>query len=172
MKRYTKQIVQGGLLTAIYVALTYAQNLLWPDSATMAVQFRLSEALCVFAFFTPASIYGLSLGCLLFNLSSIGALPFDFLVGTAATFLATGCMWKLRGKRVLGLPLLGLLMPALWNAPLVGLELTLCLADRFSWGVFGMNALFVFLGEAAVLLVLGSILFHALDRGLAKRLLK
>lgn len=172
MKSTTKQLVQGGLLAAIYVALTYAQNILWPDSATMAVQFRLSEALCVFAFFTPSAIYGLGLGCLLFNLSSVGALPFDFLVGTAASVISTACMWKLRGRRVLGLPLPGLLMPALWNAPLVGLELTLCLADRFSWGVFGMNALFVFLGEAAVLLVLGSILFRVLDRGLARRLLK
>ena len=60
----TRKLTTGGLLAALYVVLTYAQNLLWPGSTTMAIQMRLSEALCIFAFFTPAAIPGLTLGCL------------------------------------------------------------------------------------------------------------
>ena len=71
----------GGVLAALYVVLTYAQNLLWPGSTTMAIQMRLSEALCIFAFFTPAAIPGLTLGCLLYNVSWAQALPLDWLVG-------------------------------------------------------------------------------------------
>ena len=62
MSKHTKNLVYGGVLAALYVALTYAQNLLWPGSTTMAIQMRLSEALCIFAFFTPAAIPGLTLG--------------------------------------------------------------------------------------------------------------
>lgn len=70
-----------------------------------------------FAFFTPAAIPGLTLGCLLYNVSWAQALPLDWLVGSLATLLATACMWALRKVRIKKCPFLGLLMPAVWNAP-------------------------------------------------------
>ena len=73
--RNAKFLAQGAILAAIYVGLTYLQNLLLPNSASWPIQCRVSEALCVLAFFTPAAIYGLSIGCLLFNLSYAMALP-------------------------------------------------------------------------------------------------
>lgn len=158
-------LTQGAALAALYVALTYAQGFLLPNSTSMAMQFRLSEALSVFAFFAPAAAPGLALGCLLYNLSNAGALPLDFVIGTAATFGACWSMRRLRNVRFLGIPLAGLLMPALWNGILVGAELTLCLTDAgFSWPVFGLNALCVAAGEAAVLLIPGSVLYLALRR--------
>lgn len=95
----------------------------------MAIQMRLSEALCIFAFFTPAAIPGLTLGCLLYNVSWAQALPLDWLVGSLATLLATACMWALRKVRIKKCPFLGLLMPAVWNAPLVGWELAAYLGE-------------------------------------------
>jgi uncharacterized membrane protein len=127
----------------------------------MAMQFRASEALCVLAFFTPAAIPGLAVGCLLFNLTFIGSLPLDFLVGTLATLGATGSMWLLRK-----VPIVGVLMPALWNAVLVGWELSI-----YMGGGFWMNALYVAIGEAAVLLTLGTALYFAMkSRNLHTRL--
>jgi len=159
----TRFLVYGGVLAALYVVLTYLQNWIWPGSATMAVQFRFSEALCVFACLTPAAIPGLAVGCLIFNLSWAQALPLDWLVGTAATLGAGVCMWLLRKVRIKKLPIVALLMPAVWNAPLVGLELTLYLSEvGFTWPVLGWNMLTVFVGEAAVVCVLGSILYTAL----------
>lgn len=158
-----RKIVLGGVIAALYVALTYAQNFIWPGSATMAIQLRLSEALCVLAFFTPAAIPGLTLGCLIFNVSFAQALPLDWVVGSLATLLATLMMWKLRFVQFKRLPVLGLLMPAIFNAPLVGWELTVYLGDTgFTLAAFALNALFVFLGEAIVLLVLGPVVYFAI----------
>ena len=82
-----RMITHGAILAALYVALTYLQNWLLPGTTSAAIQFRASEALCIFALFTPAAIPGLTVGCLLFNISNAGALPLDWLVGTGATLL-------------------------------------------------------------------------------------
>ena len=166
MNRKTRNLTYGALIAALYVALCYLQNAIFPDSASMAIQFRAAEALCVLAFFTPAAIPGLSIGCLLFNVSFAMALPLDFLVGTLATLLAAWGMYLTRRVTVKGYPLLGMLMPAVSNALLVGWELTVYIG-----GGFGINALYVAIGEAAVLLTLGTGLYYALKtRGLGKRL--
>lgn len=159
-------LAHGALIAALYVALTYMQNFLIPGSATWAIQFRASEALCVLAFFTPAAIPGLTLGCLLFNISFAGALPLDFLVGSLATLLAATGMYGLRKVTVKGYPLPAMLLPAVSNGILVGWELSV-----YVGGGFWLNALYVAIGEAAVLLTLGTALFYALcTKGLAKRL--
>lgn len=161
MNKKVRQMVRAALIAGLYVVLTHLQNLIFPNSATMAIQFRASEALCVLAFFTPAAIPGLAVGCLLFNLTFIGSLPLDFLVGTLATLGAAGSMWLLRR-----FPAIGLLMPALWNAVLVGWELSVYIG-----GGFWINAAFVAIGEAAVLLTLGTALYYALkSRNLHTRL--
>ena len=166
MHRNIRHLTHAALMAALYVALTYFQNLLLPGSATWAIQFRVSEALCVLALFTPAAIGGLSVGCLLFNLSYSAALPLDFLVGTLATALACSSMYLTRKITLRSMPLLSLLMPALWNGLLVGWELSLHIG-----GGFWLNAMYVAIGEAAVLLILGSALYRVmLSRGLAARL--
>ena len=157
MRKSIRFTVYAALIAALYVALTYLQNFLLPGSATWAIQFRASEALCVLAFFTPAAIPGLTVGCLLFNISYAGALPLDFVVGSLASLLATLAMWLTRKVTIKGYPLLGLLMPALFNAFLVGWELTVYIG-----GGFWLNALYVAIGEAAVLLTLGSALYCAI----------
>ena len=75
MKPYSRHLAHAAIIAALYAVLTHMQNILFPGSASMAIQFRVSEALCVLAFFTPAAIPGLSLGCLLFNITSGAALP-------------------------------------------------------------------------------------------------
>lgn len=163
MKR-TRRLVYAAVLAALYVALCHLQNLLLPGSASWAIQFRVAEALCVLAFFTPAAIWGLSVGCLLFNLSFSYALPLDFLVGTAVTAFCTLGMYLSRKLTVKGLPVLGLLLPAVCNGLLVGWELSVYIGSAF-W----LNALYVAIGELAVLLTLGTVLYFAIrKRGLDK----
>ena len=159
MKKRPRYLAQAAIIAALYVVLTHFQNILLPGSATWAIQMRLSEALCVLAFFTPAAVMGLPVGCLLFNLTFAAALPLDFLVGSLATYLAAQSMWWLRKVTVKGLPLPGLLMPALFNALLVGWELTVYIGNPFS-----MNAVFVAIGEVAVLLTFGSVLYFAMKK--------
>ena len=166
MKNKVKFLTQGALIAALYVALTYMQNFLVPGSASWAIQFRVSEALCVLAFFTPAAVAGLTVGCFLFNISFAGALPLDWLVGSLATLLATGGMYLTRKITVKKLPILGLLLPAIFNGLLVGWELAEVIGNSF-W----LNVLYVAIGELAVLLVLGTLLYYTMTRwGLDKRL--
>lgn len=166
MNKKIRNMVYAAIIAALYAVLTHMQNILLPGTATMAIQFRASEALCVLAFFTPAAIPGLTLGCLVFNLTSGSALPLDFLMGSLASLLAAWGMWASRKITVKGLPVLGLAMPAITNAVLVGWELT-----AYIGGGFWINALYVAIGEIAVLATLGAALYYALKvRGLDKRL--
>ncbi len=158
MKKNTRYLVHGALIAALYVTLTYMQNALLPGSASQTIQFRVSEALCVLALFTPAAIPGLTVGCLLFNISN-GAIPLDFLIGSAASFLAAGAMYLTRNIKLRSYPLLSLLMPALFNGLLVGWEL-----DYIIGGGFWFNGGCVAIGELGVLLSLGSVLYYSLKK--------
>ena len=166
MRKYARHLAHAAVLAALYAVLTHFQNILLPNSASFAIQLRLSEALCVLAFFTPAAPFGLAVGCLIFNLTFAAALPLDFVVGTLASYFAGKAMWWTRNLTVGGYPLAGMLMPALFNALLVGWELT-----AYIGGGFWLNAVYVAIGEAAVLLTLGTVLYYAMKkRGLDKRL--
>ena len=166
MKKNTRNLVHCATICALYVALTHLQNLLSPGSATWAIQFRASEALCVLAFFTPSAVLGLTLGTLLFNITYAQALPLDFLLGSLATLLAALAMYHSRKWTIRGYPLFGLLMPALFNALIIGWELSIYIG-----GAFWFNALTVAIGELGVLLTLGSALYYGLRaRGLDKKL--
>ena len=166
MKKQTRYLVQCAMIAALYAVITHMQNILLYGSTTWAIQFRLSEALCVLAFFTPAAIPGLTLGCLLFNITFAQALPLDFLAGSLATMLSAICMWQGRKLTLKGYPLFGLLMPALWNGLIVGAELAIYIG-----GGFWLNAALVAVGELGVLFTLGSGLYYAVKlRGLDKKL--
>ena len=159
MRNHARHLAHAAIIAALYAVLTHFQNILLPNSASFAIQLRMSEALCVLAFFTPAAPLGLAVGCLIFNLTFAAALPLDFLVGTIATYLAAKAMWLTRNITVGKLPLLGMLMPALFNAVLVGWELSIYIG-----GGFWMNALYVAIGESAVLLTAGTVLYFAMKR--------
>ena len=168
MRSKPRFLAQGAMIAALYAGLTYMQNFLIPGSATWAIQFRASEALCVLALFTPAAIPGLTVGCVLFNLTFAGALPLDVPLGGLATLLAAAGMYGLRNVKIKGYPLLAMLLPALSNAFLVGWELSVYIG-----GGFWLNALYVAIGELAVMLTLGTALYYALQsRGLADRIFR
>lgn len=155
----TRFWVYAAAIAAMYAALCHLQNIIFPNSASMMIQFRVAEALCVLAFFTPAAIPGLTVGCLLFNITSAAALPLDFLIGSAATLLAAWLMYLLRNVKLWSVPVVGLLMPAVTNAFLVGWELSFYIG-----GGFWLNALYVAIGEVAVLLTLGSALYAVIAK--------
>ncbi len=168
MNKKTKMLTHGAVIAALYVALTYLQNFLLPGTTSAVIQFRASEALCVLAFFTPAAIPGLTVGCLLFNISNTGTMLLDVVLGTLATLLAVSGMYLTRRITVKGYPLPGMLLPAVFNGLLIGWEL-----DYYFGGGFWLNGAFVAAGEGAVLLTLGSLLYYIMkNRGLARRLYK
>ena len=159
MRNKGRFLTQAAIIAAMYVALSYMQNFLVPGSASWMIQFRVSEALCVLAFFTPAATWGLTIGCFLFNLQFAGTMPLDLVVGPVATMLACGGMYLSRNLRMKKYPFLGMLLPAVSNGLLVGAELA-----WYFGGGFWLNAACVAAGEAAVLLSLGSLLYFTVDK--------
>ncbi len=84
MNKKAKYIAQGAMIAALYVVLTLVANAF--GLANAAIQVRISEALTVLPFFTPAAIPGLFVGCILSNILT-GCLPLDTVFGSLATLL-------------------------------------------------------------------------------------
>lgn len=164
IRKSTINLVQGAIIAALYVVLTYAQELLLPGTTSMAVQFRASELLTVFALFTPAAIPGLTVGCIIANLVCFQALPLDIVIGSLATFLACLCMYALRNVRWFNLPVLALLMPVFFNGILIGLEIELFIGEGFSIVGFLTTAGLVALGEFVVVTIVGAFFTAFLEK--------
>lgn len=151
-------ITQAGIIAALYAVLTIGQNLLLPGTASMAVQFRVAEVLCVLAVYTPAAIPGLTIGCVIANISSVtaGLGFYDMIFGSLASLLAALTMYGLRDVRIKNIPFLALLMPAIFNGIIVGLEISIFFVDSgFTFAGFLITGGCVALGELVVLTVLG-----------------
>ena len=170
----TATLTQTAVIAAMYAALTYAQGFLLPGTTTAAVQFRASEALNVLAFFTPAAIPGLTLGCVISNIYSIGqGLPLDMIFGSLATLGSSVCMYLLRNAKIKDFPLPAMFMPALFNGVIVGWEIeTFFMEGPFRLGSFLIQGGCVALGELAVMFTLGIALYFACRKINIKKQLK
>ena len=154
-----KQLSTAALIAAAYAALTYAAAAL--GICYGPIQFRISEAMCVLAAFTPAAIPGLTLGCLLGNLgSTLG--PVDWLCGTLATLLASMSGYALRNLK--GAMWLVPLPSVIFNAVIVGAELAVLLGEGAFWPMFAINAAWVGVGQAVVCYLLGIPVYFAIER--------
>lgn len=154
-------LVQAAMIAALYTVLTLVAIML--NWAFGPVQFRFSEAMTVLPVFTSAAIPGLTIGCFLSNLwSNMGVM--DMIFGTAASLLAAIATRAVRHVRVKGIPVLAPLPPVLFNALIVGLEITIISPEGFLWPAFLANALSVGAGQLAACYVLGLPLAILLDR--------
>ena len=136
-KTATLKLATAAVVGACYAVLTM---ILAPISYG-AVQFRVSEALCILPFFMPCTAWGLFGGCI---------------IATLAAALLTAEIG--RHGHDLGRKILACLMPVLFNAVVVGAVITSAYngLNIFSHpAAFGLNAAQVGLGEAAVLFVIG-----------------
>lgn len=153
MNNKTRLLCVSAVVGAAYAVLTVA---LAPISYG-ALQFRLSEALCILPYFIPGTAWGLAAGCCIANLMTGNI--FDIIFGSLATLLAAFCTARIgrRGHTAL-FALCACLMPVLFNAVVVGAVITQAYngMDIFSHlGVFALNAAQVGLGEAGVMLLVG-----------------
>ena len=140
-----KLICQGGIIAALYLALTLLANAL--GLANYAVQVRFSESLTILPYFTPAAVPGLFVGCLLSNILTGCALP-DIIFGSLATLIGAVATYMLRNKSKWLAPLPAILSNAI-IVPFVllyayGIEplwfsfVTVTAGEIISCGVLGM----------------------------------
>lgn len=153
-------ITQAAVIAAIYVVLTIfiaAFNL-----ASGNIQVRISEALCILPFFTPAAIPGLWIGCLLANLIT-GASVFDIIFGSLATLIGAVGTYLLRKHKFLCT-----LPPVISNAVIIPILLRYAYGFTFIYQGMDLSisffALTVGLGEVISICVLGQILLQVLNK--------
>ena len=146
-----RNLVYGGIIGALYVALTLA----FLPISFGAIQFRISEALVILPVFTPAAIPGVFIGCLLANWLGAAALP-DIIFGSLATLLGAYGTYVLRKKGFLSA-----LPPIIVNALVIPFVL------RYAYGTEDMilfMMLTVGIGEIIAVGILGNALRLVLEK--------
>lgn len=146
-----KQMVQGAAIAAVYVVLTMA----FRPISFGPVQFRISEALCVLPYFTPAAVPGVFLGCLISNLLG-GAAALDVAFGSLATLMgALGSRLLRKNRYLVSLP------------PIAANTLIIPWVLKYAYGSGDMvwfMMVTVGAGEILAVGVLGQILLGTLER--------
>jgi uncharacterized membrane protein len=139
MNKQIRFIVKAAVIAALYATIT----LVLAPISYGELQVRLSEALMILPFFTPAAIPGLFLGCAIANLGS----PFgilDIVVGSMATLIAAIITSKIKKPVLVPLPTI------IVNAVFVPFVLW------YSIGLpYFITMLWVGLGEAIALYAIG-----------------
>ena len=148
-----KLICQGGIIAALYLALTLLANAL--GLANYAVQVRFSESLTILPYFTPAAVPGLFVGCLLSNILTGCALP-DIIFGSLATLIGAVSTYMLRNK-------------SKWLAPLPAIVSNAIIVPFVLLYAYGIEPLWfsfvtVTLGELISCGLLGMLLLNALKK--------
>ena len=148
-----KLICQGGIIAALYLALTLLANAL--GLANYAVQVRFSESLTILPYFTPAAVPGLFVGCLLSNILTGCALP-DIIFGSLATHIGAAATYMLRNK-------------SKWLAPLPAIISNAIIVPFVLLYAYGIEPLWfsfvtVTAGEIISCGVLGMLLLNALRK--------
>lgn len=144
-------MVQAAMIAAIYIVLTL---MLMPVSYG-PVQFRISEALCILPYFTPAAIPGVFVGCLLSNALG-GSVILDVIFGSLATLTGAVGSYLLRKKRW-----------AVCIPPIAANTLVIPWVLRYAYGfeqIIPYMMLTVGIGEVLAVGVLGNLLLLSLER--------
>lgn len=163
MYKKTRYIATSAMIAAIYVALTLSLSF----ASYGPIQFRISEALTILPFFTPAAIPGLFAGCFISNLFGSPFGFVDIIIGSIATLIAAILSRKMPKKYLVPLP------PIVVNAIFVGTELyygakllnfnQAIVGDLVKYGLLSA-ILIVGFGELVVCYLLGYPLLLLLDK--------
>lgn len=148
-------MTQAAMIAAIYTALTAA----FAPIAYGPIQFRISEALCILPFFTPAAIPGLFLGCAISNGMGVAlgtaVLP-DVIFGSLATLIgAVGSYAVRKNKWLVCIP------------PIAANTIIIPWVLRYAYGapeLIPFMMLTVGVGEILAVGVLGNLLMAALEQ--------
>ncbi|KPU46122.1 QueT transporter [Oxobacter pfennigii] len=148
MNKNLKFLVQAAVIAAIYAVLTIALGSL----GSQVIQVRVSEAMTVLPFLTPAAIPGLFVGCIISNIVT-GAGIWDVIFGSLATLLAAFATYKMPKKILAPLP------PVIINAVVVGVLLGYLYSVPYWFAILTVGA-----GELISCYVIGYPLLLVLEK--------
>ena len=143
----------SAIIAAMYVALTHLSNAF--GLASGVIQCRISEALCVLPVFTAAAIPGLTIGCIIANITTMANVV-DIIFGSLATLIgAVGARLLRRYKWLSPLPTI---LANTFILPFV-LKYILHLEESV-WFFF----ITIFIGELIAAGIVGLIFLFAFDK--------
>lgn len=153
-RKITIFVIQTVAIAVVYYILTYIANA-FQLANSLNFQLRISDALTVLPYYTPAAIPGLFIGCLGANYS-MGLPTADVIYGSLATCVAAFISWLLRrNKFIVPFPpiiIIAFAIPAIYKYML-----------GFDEPPFWRSVLMVGLGEAVTCGVLGVALMLGLE---------
>lgn len=161
-----QRLVRCAVIAAVYVVLC----LVLAPFSYGAIQVRIAEALCLLPVFGAEYIIGVTLGCFLANL--FGSTIIDVVFGTIATLLACLVTYRLRNVRIKGLAIPASLPLVLFNAVIVGIEITIFFTDYTAmsapvWLLCLTNGITVGIGELISCTILGVALVKLIESNTA-----
>ena len=161
-----QRLVRCAVIAAVYVVLC----LVLAPFSYGAIPVRIAEALCLLPVFGAEYIVGVTLGCFLANL--FGSTIIDVVFGTLATLLACLVTYRLRNLRIKGLAIPASLPPVLFNAVIVGIEITVFFTDPAAmsaplWVLCLTNGITVGIGELISCTILGVALVKLIESNAA-----
>ena len=150
-------LTRGAVIAAMYVALSYISGLM--GLASGVIQFRISEALTILPLLFPEAVLGVTIGCLISNLTMASAV-WDIIFGTLATFIgAVGTLLMRRLPR--RIKWLATLPPILANALIIPFVLL------YAYGIEGGYFYFMLtvgIGEIVCAGIGGGLLYYSLEK--------
>lgn len=164
MKLKTMQLTRAAMFAALYVVLTYVSFLFGLSSG--AIQFRISEALCILPAFFPEAIPALFIGCALANLLT-GSVIWDIVFGSLASLIGAFGAYLLRNckfKWLIPLP------TVLANMVIVPAVIIFSMGAEGSFASYPYFALTVGIGEIVTAGVLGTVLYYTMQKLFEKQM--
>lgn len=157
MKTRVRQMTFSAMIAAVYYVFCFLEQ----DFASGAIQCRLSEGLTILPLFFPEAIVGVTIGCLLWNLTH-GVL-YDILFGTLATIVAGIFTWgigKLIRRDWLRL-LLGGIPPVVMNAVIIPFVIIFGYGDTATYSYLFLT---VGAGEMIAVYLVGCLIYFPLKK--------
>ena len=168
-KRKAVFIAEAAIIASLYAVLT---SLLW-EFSSLAIQVRVSEALCVLPVFTSSAVPGLTIGCVIANM--VRGNVIDAVFGSLATLISALLTRFLAIKLkkhssekwyAFLMPLPAVVVNAL-SIPLIlyyGYGLCEFLGFESVFAVLGLYSLSVFLGQAIACYLLGMPIYYTVGK--------
>jgi len=158
MTTQTRKITFAAAIGALYAVLTIGITLFGFGMIQFGpIQFRIAEALTIFPFFFPFSVWGLFIGVIIANIFS--PYPLDIIVGPIATLIAALLTMRLGliNRNSLPLKALACAPPVIINAIMIGAMIAWVVTGGGSafWPAFVTFGLQIGLGQLVVLYALG-----------------
>ena len=148
MKLKVRDVAYGGMIAALYVAVT----VLFAPISYGEIQLRVSEALTLLPFYIPAAVPALFVGCLIANFIG-GYGLWDVVLGSSATLLAAWISSKMPNLWLAALP------PVIINMFVIGAMLHFIIDVPFL-----ITAVYVGLGQTAACFAIGIPLMKILEK--------